>query len=143
MRACERFVLSLVLSLGAAAGQQKTSGAKPVAAPAPAKAQAPKSTTIPAGAVEVEPGVFQHKDAKGKVWLYRRTPFGIAKYEPEPEAEPAGGEDLLASAQGDSVRFERKTPFGVSTWIRKKSELNADEAAAWKRAQSSPAQGKE
>ncbi|MBK5291977.1 MAG: hypothetical protein JJE04_09910 [Acidobacteriia bacterium] len=163
MRSCKRFAMKvavalpcLVLALGMAAGQRKSNGAKPARAPAAAaKSQAPKSTTIPAGAVEVEPGIFQHTDGKGKVWLYRRTPFGIAKYEPESAVETApSGEGLLASAEGDSVRFERKTPFGVTRWTKKKSELNAEESAAWKRvsppeaasssqAQGSPARGKE
>lgn len=99
-------------------------------------APAPKSTTIPAGAKEIEPGIWSHPDDKGKVWLYRRTPFGIAKYEPEPEEETAPGIDLVAIDEGEMVRFERRTPFGVSRWQKKKSELTVDELAAYKRVSS-------
>jgi hypothetical protein len=30
---------------------------------------------------------------------------------------------------GDSYRFEKKTPFGQSSWTRKKSELTDEEKA--------------
>jgi hypothetical protein len=31
---------------------------------------------------------------------------------------------------GDSVQFQRPTPFGPQKWVRKKSELTDDEKAA-------------
>ncbi len=157
MRVSKRFALAMAglpclgLLLSTAQAQPKSGATKAgntrKAAASPA---APTSTIIPADAVEVEPGIFQHSDAKGKKWLYRRTPFGIAKYEPEPGAPAAlEGEGITASEQGDSVRFERKTPFGVTRWTKKKTELNSEESAAWKRAPqpeaatAGPARGKE
>lgn len=114
------------------AAKPKQEAAK-TAAPAVAKG----STTIPKDAVEVEPGVFAAKDAKGKMWHYRRTPFGVARFEPEIEKDDTRelAEQITAIDEGgDTVRFERKTPFGKASWTRKKSELNASESLAWKRA---------
>jgi len=114
-----------------AGGKTTKKSAKSETKPA---AVAPKSTTIPKEAKEIEPGIWSHPDETGKVWLYRRTPFGIAKYEPEPEQETtAAGLDLVAIDEGEMVRFERRTPFGVSRWKKKKSELSGDELAAFKR----------
>jgi hypothetical protein len=102
--------------------------------------------SIPAGAVEVSPGVYKHTDPNGKESIYRKTPFGIVKM--NSEAKPAEtipvergnpfGDGKSASSkitppivnvieEGDMVRFERSTPFGPSRWTRKKSELNEDE----------------
>jgi hypothetical protein len=91
------------------------------------QAQAP---TIPAGAVEVEPYLFRYQDASGKTWMYRQTPFGLSKWEETstPVApEPAKSEPVVVTDLGDSVRFERNTPFGKGTWVRKKTELNDEE----------------
>lgn len=92
---------------------------------------------IPAGAVKVDENTYryQEKDPSGKpgkVWLYRRNPFGTSRIEekddalngkllPPPET-PTTAQDL-----GDSYRFERSGPFGSKVWTKKKSELNADE----------------
>jgi hypothetical protein len=35
--------------------------------------------------------------------------------------------------EGDSLRFRRQSPFGVTEWVRKKSELNDTEKQAWER----------
>jgi hypothetical protein len=114
-----------------AAGKTEKKAAKSEPKPA---AVAPKSTTIPKEAKEIEPGIWSHPDETGKVWLYRRTPFGIARYEPEPVEETnAAGLDLVAIDEGDRVSFERRTPFGVSRWKKKKSELSGDELAAFQR----------
>jgi len=72
------------------------------------------------------------------VWHYRRTPFGLAKFQPE-ESETAKSDQqaaayLKATDGGEMVKFERKTPFGVSRWTRKKTELKGAELEAWKRA---------
>jgi hypothetical protein len=89
-------------------------------------------TAIPDDAVEVEPGLYRAVDKKGETWFYRRTPFGVSKYKAE-EAAPAAvapDSDLKVADLGETVRFERKTPFGVRSWTKKKSELNKEEAAA-------------
>ena len=42
-------------------------------------------------------------------------------------------ESTKAIEEGDSVRFERTSPFGVTRWQRKKGELNEMERAVWER----------
>jgi hypothetical protein len=76
----------------------------------------------------------------------RKTPFGVFKNgaeskrgaEPEKDAAaPAAASGIrVVSESGEMVTFERKSPFGPSRWQRKKTELNADERAAWERSKS-------
>ena len=148
----ESFVMKhffLILSLVAAPmclaeqGSKKSAPAKTAAParPAPAKMDASKpqpgsgSLTLPKDAVEVEPYLWSHKDENGKVWHYRKTPFGLRKF--EPETIPSGASDdaayMKAIDDGDSVRFERKTPFGLSRWSRKKTELTEAEKITYER----------
>jgi hypothetical protein len=138
-----RFAIYLSVIVLSAAPAQTT---KAAAKPAPAKATATaKAIEIPAGAVAAEPGSFHYTDAQGKKWIYRKTPFGIARIE-EPTstddaaskrvaAEPAAGHDrydnVSAIEDGDTIRFERGTPFGMQKWQRKKSELTETEQAMW------------
>jgi hypothetical protein len=103
-----------------------------------AKAQS-QTQSIPAGAILVEPNLYRYTDSSGKTWNYRRTPFGVSKWEEtaapasqsNPQATPAQSEakpePVAVTDLGDSYRFERKTPFGASTWVRKKSELTDEE----------------
>ena len=92
---------------------------------------------IPAGAVKIDENTYRfvEKDASGKpgkVWLFRRNPFGISKIDEQesakigtplpPHETPASVTDL-----GDSYRFERAGPFGAKVWTKKKNELTADE----------------
>ena len=68
-------------------------------------------TEIPASAVEFEPGSYRYADAKGKKWILRPTPFGIAKIEDTGKPLPKKGEEdhsidgVKVSELGDSVRF--------------------------------------
>jgi hypothetical protein len=98
-----------------------------------------KPVEIPKGAVETEPGTFRFTDADGKKWIYRKTPWGVARLEDKGEALPAKTADAAESIQaiedGDVVRFERPGPFGVYKWTKKKSELDGIERAALERAQ--------
>lgn len=87
------------------------------------------STTVPDGAVEVEPGLYRVLDAKGETWFYRRTPFGVVKFQEQKKTEPAES-TLKATDLGETVRFESQTPFGPRSWTKKKSELNEEETAA-------------
>lgn len=89
--------------------------------------------TVPKGAQPVGPNLFRYTDPQGKTWMYRQTPFGVSKWEEKPGDEqqadtpkplPATATDL-----GDSVQFERDTPFGHQKWIVKKSEMTDDEKA--------------
>ncbi len=113
---------------GAAAQNQK-------APPSPSqKAEARSQVqSIPAGATQVEPNLYRYTDSNGKTWNYRQTPFGISRWEekstPAAEAAPAKREPVVVTDLGDSYRFEKKTPFGNSTWVRKKSELTDEEKA--------------
>ena len=90
---------------------------------------------LPEGAVEVETGLWRHVDKDNRTWFYRRTPFGVAKFEgsqtPVTAADEADG--VIAREKGEMVEFERKTPFGVSKWTKKKGELNASEQTALER----------
>jgi hypothetical protein len=94
---------------------------------------------IPKGAVESEPGTYRFKDAEGRKWIYRKTPFGVARIPDQPApANPAPAPDSFAEVKafdaGDAVRFERPGPFGVYRWQTSKSELSEMERAAWDRA---------
>jgi hypothetical protein len=110
---------------------QKAKNQKPKEA---AKAEPPVQS-IPAGAKQIAPNIYQLTDSSGKTWNYRQTPFGINKWEETgpsgaqtaPEASPAKSDPIAFTDLGDSYRFEKKTPFGTNTWVRKKSELSDDE----------------
>lgn len=94
--------------------------------------------TLPAGAKEFAPGVWRHTDAQGKIWIYRRTPFGFIRSGEQESAQPKTAEapaEMRAFDDGDRIRFERPTPFGLVRWTRKKTELNDMERAAWEREQ--------
>jgi hypothetical protein len=115
-----------------AAAPQKKAAAKS-AKPAP-------PLKLPAGAVEVEPYTYTYTDPKGVKWIYRKTPFGLARFEDKPAAStdapaPPLGAGMTATDNGDSVRFERPGPFGVYRWEKKKDDLTGDERAAWQRSQ--------
>jgi hypothetical protein len=95
------------------------------------KAEAPV-TTIPHGATQVEPNLYRFTDSNGKTWMYRQTPFGLSKWEDTPAAlqQPVAQDEQVAVIDlGDSVRFEKKTPFGATQWVRKKTDLTDDEKA--------------
>ncbi|MGH9719012.1 MAG: hypothetical protein ACRD8O_02280 [Bryobacteraceae bacterium] len=124
-------MLSLFLMLAMAAlAEQKTTAKKPVPAPRP--------LAIPAGAKEVDAGTYTYTDAKGKKWIYRKTPFGVSRFEDKPGVasvtpEPKLEEQIRAVEEGDVVKFERSGPFGAYKWERKKSELTEVEKAALER----------
>jgi len=110
------------------AQKSKTSAAQK---PTAAQKANPPITSIPDGAKLVEPNTYRYTDSSGKTWMYRQTPFGISRWEDSPAAatpqlapqpQPTTVTDL-----GDSVRFERKTAFGTSQWVRKKTELTDEE----------------
>jgi hypothetical protein len=130
------------------------------------KKKAPAVQSVPAGAERVDANTFRHKDAQGKVWIYRQTPFGVVKFEEnknepatvggrratpwgtvkvdgsappkaDPEAEAKQASLITVTEEGDSLRFERTSPFGKFSWNRKKTELNEDEKAAWERSRAS------
>jgi hypothetical protein len=92
--------------------------------------------TVPAGAQEVGSNLYRSTDPQGKVWMYRKTPFGVSKWEEKPgeqtpQAEPPASAGTTMTDLGDSVQFQRATPFGLQKWTRKKSEMTDDEKAAF------------
>src|SRR5580658_7114185 len=98
----------------------------------PAKAEASEKplTEIPASAVEFEPGSYHYTDAKGKKWILRPTPFGIAKIEDtgvplRQKNQDQGMQNVKITEDGDSLKFERPGPFGVYKWEKKKADLDA------------------
>ncbi len=107
------------------------------------KTSAPAAVSLPAGAREIAPHTWTHTDEQGKTWTYRRTPFGLVRFEAKADEPPKDDlvDQITAAEQGDSVRFERATPFGPQRWTVKKSEMNDLEKKAWSRAQK--AAGKE
>ena len=112
-------------------------------------------TSVPKDATQVEPGVYKHTDSKGKTFIYRKTPFGVVKSADEPvkasETKPiaekpagnatpfgdvkqtGGTEGVRVTERGDSLEFERPSPFGSYKWKTKKTELTAEEREAWDR----------
>ena len=125
-------VLSGVLAAQDAAKTTPPSAAKQVT-------KAPAAIVIPKDAVEIEPGFYRWTDRDGKVWKYRRTPFGVRRWaaEPadgqrsEPETHTAAEKLTTAVEEGDSIRFEQSTPFGKKTWVRKKTDLDETERRIW------------
>ena len=117
--------------------------------PAPRKAKAAQPLTIPEGAVLDPTGDYRFTDAKGRKWLYRKTPFGVSRREDTAAATPAanpsatpmakpakaGAAGMKATEDGDTVHFEKPGPFGVWKWDKKKSELDDAEKAALLQAQ--------
>jgi hypothetical protein len=92
----------------------------------------PKSitrTSMPAGAVRADDGSYRYTDTDGRMWVYRKTPFGIARA----EDISASSAKVTATRDGDVIRFERPTPFGTHQWQRNVSELNETEQAIWNR----------
>src|SRR6266704_6579770 len=68
------------------------------------KSTPPAELTLPADAKMVEPGTYTFTDAQGKKWIYRKTPFGLARFEDKPAETPAAlaGPAITATEDGDS-----------------------------------------
>ena len=133
--------LNLLLT-GAAVLAAPAQNAQPAPAPAAKPAAKPAPLTVPAGAVQVSPGLYRWTDKDGKGWMYRRTPFGVSRWEAKSDA--AGGqkaiiEQTTAVEHGDSIRFERVTPFGKRSWVKKKADLDETEQKIWARQQANSA----
>ena len=132
-----RFAIALLMTtvlLNAAEPQAKK----------PAPATPAKRVEIPAGAEEREPGRFFYTDKDGKKWIFVRTPFGISRTEDKPgassPAEPAVPlANVKVTESGDTVMFERPSPFGAMKWKKNKANLTDDEKAALRRSQEDPA----
>jgi hypothetical protein len=100
--------------------------------------------TIPSDAVAKPDGSYSYTDKAGKKWIYNRTPFGISKIQDvgEGAADPfvtTPKEQLIKTTDaGDTVKFERQTPFGVTKWEKKKSDLTDEERRIFESQQPKP-----
>ena len=126
-----RIAILVVLPFAALVAQDKKITKKADTAKQPSTA-----LTIPKGAKEIEPYTYRYIDKAGKKWIYRQTPFGVTRFEDKPSEKIVqdAAEETKVTEEGDSLRFERKTPFGTTHWVRKKTELSDVEQAAWDRA---------
>ena len=130
-------ILAALLVTGLVAGDGGKNN-QPGNPPAPSVSRAPSAPIgPPKEAVEIAPYTFRYTDARGRVWIYTQTPFGWMKAERKdvPEAAPAAVlPETRVVENGDSVRFERNTPFGMARWKRKKSEMTEQEKQIFDRA---------
>ena len=130
-----KYTLNILLVICFAASAQAGDNNIAPRSATPAK-PAPGPAAIPKDAVEVEPGLFETKDAAGKVWHYTHTPFGVSRFEPrhheDTTAADAAGITVIGEDAG-VVRFERKTPFGFARWTGKRDRLTAAEKMALER----------
>jgi hypothetical protein len=101
----------------------------------PAPQPTVQKLTIPKDAVPDPDGLhYAWTDKEGKKWTYSKTPFGIVKSparsstgdSAHAETKPAPT-TIKAIDKGDTVRFERPSPFGVMAYEKKKTELTVDE----------------
>jgi len=124
-------MLFILLASSLLTGADEKTPAKKPAQPARAEA---KAEGIPPDAKQIEPGVYRWKDREGKSWVLRNSPFGVLKGEEKAEAARAQEDlpqGLTVVEEGDELRFERPTPFGVTRWKKKKTELDEMEQRAW------------
>lgn len=123
-------ILALALGAPATRAQQQAQPGKPQSKPA-ARSQAAE---LPAGAEKIRDGIWKARDKEGKTWFYSRTPFGYSRSAEDPQAakEAPPGEQLVrvTGMEGETVRFERPTPFGGSRWTKMASDLTDEERAA-------------
>src|SRR6266581_7480301 len=135
--------LKICFAIALAAGMARAEDGPAKKADSKKKSTPPAELTLPADAKMVEPGTYTFTDPQGKKWIYRKTPFGLARIEDKPveasSAPVSPGAEITAKEDGDTIRFERPGPFGTYRWEKKKSELTEDEKAAWERLQAKDA----
>ena len=117
---------------------------------------------VPKEATQTGPRTWRFVDKDNKVWIYRQTPFGFQKSAEnaagdkaapgapeaaanrtatpfgESKSSPSNAPVTKVTEDGDTLRFERPTPFGNVRWSRKKSELTDDERKIWEAKQGAP-----
>ena len=131
-------MLLLILPLLLSAADDKKAGAK-TPKPAPAAATKTSQPGLPAGAKSIGPETWRYTDAQGKNWIYRKTPFGVSRS--SADEKPAVQElpaNLKATQVGDEIKFERPSPFGVTSWTRKMDEMSDLERRIWERDRPKP-----
>ncbi len=133
-----KLAILLIAGLPLVGLAEEKKATKPAAPPAKKAAPAPVAVTIPADAKKTDDNTYEKTDEKGRTWVYTQTPFGIRKFEkPAPTEKPADSAAATAAytavEDGDSIKFERPSPFGKFAWSRKKTELTDEERAVWER----------
>jgi hypothetical protein len=108
-----------------------------------AAVQAARVVVIPKAAVASPDGSFVWTDKAGQKWAFWNTPFGVVKNpvaDPAPPSAAAVTTDALTKVvdKGDTVRFERTTPFGISAYEKQKSALNEEERRLYEASQTKP-----
>jgi hypothetical protein len=124
-----------ILLLTAATVAAQATGSTGSAAPSRAKkattatrTTGAKPLTIPSDAIANADGTYSWTDKEGKKWTYVKTPFGIVRSEvSQAPAASSSLSDVKAFDEGDTVRFEKQSPFGVVKWQKKKTELTDEE----------------
>jgi hypothetical protein len=139
---------TLTVVCGGAKAQTTTAPARKDEKSASAKKAQPSTiqpNVIPKDAVANPDGTYSYTDKAGKKWLYGNTPFGISKVE-DMRGRDQGfvttpPEQLVKTADnGETVKFEQQTPFGVKKWEKKKSELNDEERRIYEKQHPQPPQ---
>src|SRR5436853_246356 len=102
-----KILIMAALSVMMAGAEDKQAAKKTAAKKNP---PASAELTLPAGAVQVDPGTYTFTDSNGKKWIYRKTPFGLSRTENKPgqAAAPASSAGMItATEDGDKIKFER------------------------------------
>jgi hypothetical protein len=118
-------VMAIVPLLLAAGGEKKKPAAKPVV----------RQMVVPPGAKQMDANTWRYTDPQGKTWIYAKNPFGLTRYEETASAQNVAdpAEAMKAYPEGDKVRFETVSPFGVSRWVKSKGEMTETERRVWER----------
>lgn len=117
------------------------------AAPTPAATNT--QLKLPTEAKPAGEYAWSYTDPQGKNWTYRKTPFGLVRFEDksaEGAQKSATAEDptqrpVVVTDQGDSYKFARKGPFGLNSWVKKKTELTEEEKEMVKHGAANPVAG--
>jgi hypothetical protein len=126
-------VTSLVLivgtSVGASVSPAQTTSKTGKASSKPAATS--QVVTIPKDAVkDPDANLWRYTDKDGKKWTYTTSPFGVIKTAVDDSTnKPVAPPPVKPKAidKGDSVAFERPTPFGPMKWEKKKTDLTEEE----------------
>jgi glucose/arabinose dehydrogenase len=89
-----------------------------------------QTLTLPADATQNPDGTYSYTDKEGKKWIYSKTPFGVMRSLDGGNSTaptPAGQSWNKVTENGETVTFERETPFGPIRMEKKKSELTDEE----------------
>lgn len=110
---------------------------------------------VPKQAQQIDADRFRWTDEKGKTWIYHSSATGVMRTEEvsgeDAKQGPLGakmagaGTDALqlvtVKEEGQSLRFSKPGPFGMYSWVKKKTQLNEDEKLVWERAQARSKKG--